>query len=125
MANDPMTWLDLDGIEAEAGDTSPHYLPRLIAEIRKLRCEMERLRRWLWLNHGCSAAVLYGDDGEMQCNAAVNHPGCVPLDFKRNELIRLVVAANNGAERRGKITATDYGVSETVIDAVCKEHTHG
>jgi hypothetical protein len=36
------------------------------------------LRRLLWLRHGCSFAALYGDDGEMQCNAA----GC-RMDFKR------------------------------------------
>lgn len=32
------------------------------------------LRRLLWLNHGCVS--LYGDDGEMQCNAC-------RVDFKR------------------------------------------
>lgn len=26
------------------------------------------LRKLLWLRHGCSFSVLYGDDGEMQCN---------------------------------------------------------
>ena len=37
MAND---WLD--EIEAQADDTSPYYLPRLIAEIRRLRRENAR-----------------------------------------------------------------------------------
>lgn len=36
------------------------------------------LRRLLWLRHGCNPNAMYGDDGEMQCNA----PGCM-IDFKR------------------------------------------
>ncbi len=43
-----------------------------------------RLRVELWLGHGCSIATLYGDDGEMQCNAC-------RVDFKRGH-IRDVVA---------------------------------
>lgn len=34
------------------------------------------LRRLLWLNHGCEFSALYGDDGEMSCNAC-------GIDFKR------------------------------------------
>jgi len=34
-----------------------------------------RLRRLLWLRHGCEG--LYGDDGEMQCGVCL-------LDFKRD-----------------------------------------
>jgi hypothetical protein len=64
--------------------------------IGNLTDEVEQLRRWLWATHGCPVAVLYGDDGEMQCNATAIHR---PLDFKRDDLIRLVVAANNGCER--------------------------
>ncbi len=36
-----------------------------------------KLRRLLWLNHGCIFASLYGDDGEMQCNKCL-------IDFKRD-----------------------------------------
>lgn len=36
------------------------------------------LRRLLCVTHGCSLAALYGDDGEMQCNAL----DC-RIDFKR------------------------------------------
>lgn len=40
-----------------------------------------RLRHLLWLNHGCSIGVLYGDDGELQCNNTEKH---IPIDFKRD-----------------------------------------
>ena len=36
----------------------------------------KRLRRELWLHHGCPLAALYGDDGEMSC-------GSCPADFGR------------------------------------------
>jgi len=36
-----------------------------------------KLRKLLWLNHGCEHAALYGDDGEMQCNSCM-------IDFKRD-----------------------------------------
>lgn len=35
------------------------------------------LRRLLFLRHGCSGHVLYGDDGEMQCAACM-------IDFRRD-----------------------------------------
>lgn len=46
------------------------------------------LRREWWVNHGCEFAALYGDDGEMQCNAT----SC-RKDFKREpiETLRLHV----------------------------------
>ena len=37
----------------------------------------KKLRKLLWLNHGCSLDTLYGDDGEMQCNKCL-------IDFKRD-----------------------------------------
>lgn len=46
------------------------------------------LRNWLWVNHGCSVAVLYGDDGERQCNDT--HHGIGFIDFKRDPLAELV-----------------------------------
>ena len=42
--------------------------------------EIERLlRKEWWVNHGHDYATLYGDDGEMACNAC-------PADFKRMPL---------------------------------------
>ena len=35
------------------------------------------LRKLLWLSHGCAVTALYGDDGEMSCNAC-------RIDFKRD-----------------------------------------
>lgn len=48
----------------------------------------QALRREWWINHGHDYYALYGDDGEMACNAC-------PADFKRqplDELDELVVA---------------------------------
>jgi hypothetical protein len=55
--------------------------------------ENARLRRLLWLRHGCDFAALYGDDGEMQCNASGCH-----IDFKRDSAERIEQAF----ERRGR-----------------------
>lgn len=43
--------------------------------------EENTLRRLLWLRHGCSVTMLYGDDGEMQCAG-----GCGVLDFKNTPI---------------------------------------
>lgn len=40
-----------------------------------------RLRQEWWTGHGCPFAALYGDDGEMQCNAATCRK-----DFKRDSI---------------------------------------
>ena len=37
------------------------------------------LRMLLWLQHDCPNKMLYGDDGEMQCNACLT-------DFKRDSV---------------------------------------
>ena len=42
----------------------------------------EQLREILWYHHGCESPCLYGDDGEMQCNANKHLPH--PIDFKRD-----------------------------------------
>lgn len=65
----------LSGILCEAADT-----------LARQQQTMTQLRDWLWLNHGCPAAVLYGDDGERQCNALAHGP----LDFKRDALEVLI-----------------------------------
>lgn len=33
-------------------------------DIEELAADNHLLRRLLWIRHGCSLAVLYGDDGE-------------------------------------------------------------
>lgn len=47
----------------------------------RLKAEITTLRRLFWLSHGCPIEALYGDDGEMQCNAS----GC-RIDFKRDSI---------------------------------------
>jgi hypothetical protein len=42
--------------------------------------------RDLWLNHGCSVDLLYGDDGEMQCNNMKIHR---PIDFLREPIDKI------------------------------------
>jgi hypothetical protein len=49
-----------------------------------------KLREELWINHGCNVAVLYGDDGEMQCANTAAHR---LADFKRQPLSELVMLA--------------------------------
>jgi hypothetical protein len=49
----------------------------MVAEIERLKAEVDGMKRLLWLRHGCSTAALYGDDGEMQC-------GNCGADFKRD-----------------------------------------
>ena len=49
-------------------------------ELAELKKDNMKLRKLLWLVHGCLS--LYGDDGEMQCNCG-NHK---PIDFKRDSL---------------------------------------
>lgn len=43
-----------------------------------------KFREGLWINHGCPIAVLYGDDGQMQCSMC-------RLDFKAMPLLDLCV----------------------------------
>jgi len=73
-------------------------------EIKRKREEQEQiekerspeewtLREILWLHHGCDQAMLYGDDGEMQCAAQKHIPFWV--DFRRDpaELIKWKLAS--------------------------------
>lgn len=51
----------------------------------------KKLRKLLWLNHGCSLGTLYGDGGEMQCNKCL-------VDFKRDpvdQIEKLLFKARN------------------------------
>lgn len=43
------------------------------------------VRELLWMNHGCQMSALYGDDGELQCNAETCR-----MDFKRDPLPGLI-----------------------------------
>lgn len=60
----------------------------VVGQIEQYKVETERLERELreiwWLGHGCPGHALYGDDGEMQCNAL----GC-RHDFKRESMDEL------------------------------------
>ncbi len=53
---------------------------KIAARVRGWRLEHEaenrKLRRLLWMRHGCPLEAAYGDDGEMQCRAC-------RVDFKR------------------------------------------
>lgn len=51
-------------------------LASLGRDVRDLDADNVRLRKLLWMRHGCGINALYGDDGEMQC-------GQCQLDFKR------------------------------------------
>ena len=57
----------------------------------KLKQENARLRELLWFNHGhTDSPMLYGDDGEMQCNTCM-------IDFKRDsveEIERKIIEYN-------------------------------
>lgn len=55
----------------------------------KLAKEIETLRMLLWLKHG-DKHVLYGDDGEMQCNTCW-------IDFKRDPIERIEAIFNKKA----------------------------
>lgn len=63
--------------------TEPRDEDRPLPPPRPLSPHEEYLLRveW-WLNHGCDVPALYGDDGEMACNAC-------GLDFKRMPLDEL------------------------------------
>ena len=45
--------------------------------------ECVALRKELWLRHGANDCLLYGDDGEMQCNAC-------RIDFKRDPVEQIL-----------------------------------
>jgi hypothetical protein len=57
---------------------------KLIDENTKLLDDNQKLRYLLWLHHGCSSDLLYGDDGEMQCHN-IEH-GFMGIDFKRDSV---------------------------------------
>lgn len=67
----------------------------LIEQLRAARKDTERLRKELWLKHGCGGAALYGDDGEMQCNSCL-------LDFKRNSVDQIVTRIWESDLKRGR-----------------------
>ena len=62
--------------------------------IRKHLKENQIMRELLWANHGCPQSAMYGDDGEMQCNACM-------FDFKRGDMEAF-------AERRAKKNTKRY-----------------
>lgn len=60
-------------------DDPPLTIMRITADYNAMRKERDRLRDILWLRHGCPSAVLYGDDGKMDCNACL-------IDFKNGTI---------------------------------------
>lgn len=73
----------------------------MTAALAAAHAENERLRKLLWLRHGCGIRDLYGDDGEMQCSKC-------RVDFKRwpadqideafEKIARAALAPANGGE---------------------------
>jgi hypothetical protein len=61
----------------------------------------QQLRSEWWLNHGCPWRALYGDDGEMQCNAL----GCMK-DFKHEPLEQLWEYVSQRRSHRVTTTTT-------------------
>lgn len=74
--------------------------------------ELELRQGW-WLNHRCSIAALYGDDGEMQCNACMK-------DFKRTPLdeLRAHVAMRRSRAMEKDMTLLDE--ARTEVDALTR-----
>jgi len=74
---------------ADGGDTDWSLFEHCEAiannEVRYIRADLHekevgKLRKLLWLNHGCDISALYGDDGEMQCCSGRH----ISIDFKRD-----------------------------------------
>lgn len=59
---------------------------------RKARALEHKLREALWYRHGCTAA-LYGDDGEMQCNACFIDFKRMSIDEIETRLLKLAIEA--------------------------------
>lgn len=84
------------GICAARRKVDPAYMVRMDPPTTIALCdEIERMRRLLWLRHGCPVTALYGDDGEMQCNACI-------IDFKRLTADQIDVAFVHAAEAARK-----------------------
>lgn len=66
----------------------------LLDALEAAQLDSERLRKLLWIRHGCSISALYGDDGELQCGRCL-------IDFKRltAEKIESIFQRNNDAAR--------------------------
>jgi len=68
-------WLD-DRIDRWSQYVDKQCSVRIFQAIRSRLEENQIMRKLLWANHGCPQSAMYGDDGEMQCNAC-------GFDFKR------------------------------------------
>lgn len=58
----------------------------LALESAALRADVQALRKFVWLGHGCPFPALYGDDGEMSCGRCL-------VDFKRASVDDIINAA--------------------------------
>lgn len=87
-------------------------------EIAKLEGELLSVRRAMWLNHGCTGALLADDSGEMQCTSCLRDYKRAPLDevleWHRNDAVRDQADAkrwryvrDKGAKEAGLHVASD------------------
>jgi hypothetical protein len=91
-------WWNSDGeryLQEKAIKQMDRHTKESIEEAATVRAtEAERkLRQLLWLNHGCSINMLYGDDGEMQCSACM-------IDFKRDPVEKIEKAIINKSKTK-------------------------
>ena len=87
----------------------------LIANIKKAVVDSTRieqlLRREWWLHHGHEYSAMYGDDGEMQCQAC-------PADFLRqplDELEKIVFDAR--LKNAVKLSSRYLGMDKVIVSA--------
>jgi len=59
---------------------------RLTEQVGAHERQVDWFRDWLWANHGCPVAMLYGDDGERQCHNSAHGP----VDFRQWPLLDLL-----------------------------------
>jgi hypothetical protein len=75
---EPIVFPDGEPVSQMTFDIQHDQLVKAYQDIDRLAETERMLREEWWLNHRCPISALYGDDGEMQCNAA-----CCMKDFKR------------------------------------------
>ena len=75
------------------------------------------IRLTIWLSHGCGLSYLYGDDGEMQCNACM-------IDFRRLPIKEIIAARKGGSAFRCAHHRQDHGLRASLrLDTQNKPRT--
>lgn len=64
--------------------THNQIIKELADTIKAKEAEMQKLRKIIWLIHGCDISSMYGDDGEMRCNKCM-------VDFKRMSVKEIIL----------------------------------